>query len=449
MESDSMSTEKNLSGKARRLIEDFKKREATAVVIGIGYVGLPLAVEMCKAGFTVAGVDVDESKVKRINAGKSYILDVREEDIKELLKTNRFHAVSDFGVIERAKAISICVPTPLRKTKDPDISYIVDAVDRIIRYSVDSKLIVLESTTYPGTTEEIVLEKLKKNGLRVGHDFFLAFSPERVDPGNMTYGIKNTPKVIGGITNECTDVAKAFYEQFIDEVVPVSSARTAEMVKLLENTFRAVNIALANEAALMCDKLDLDVWEVLIGASSKPFGYMPFYPGPGLGGHCLPIDPYYLSWKLRTLDYHSRFIEMAQAINAQMPGHVLSKINDGLNLYKKSINGSKILVLGLTYKKDVNDIRESPALDIISLLMNRGAEVLYNDPYVSELDEAGIVLESQELKPALLRGLDALVITTDHSSYDYEMIVKNSRLIIDTRNAIKGINCGECKIISI
>ncbi len=410
-----------------------------AAVIGMGYVGLPLAVEMALAGVNVVGVDVNKQKVKKINAGRSYIGDVGSDVLKRLVKSKMLCATTDFSILQKVDAISICVPTPLRKTKDPDISYILAAVDEIAKYLHKGHLIILESTTYPGTTDECVLPRLAARGLKVGRDFFLAFSPERVDPGNSEYKTKNTPKIIGGITRACTKRAVEFYGRVFDRIVPVSSTKCAEMVKLLENTFRSVNIGMVNEMALMCDRLGLDVWEVIDAAATKPFGFMPFYPGPGLGGHCIPIDPHYLSWKLKSLNYYAKFIEIAGEINGKMPEFVVNKLTLALNKRRRAIKGARILILGVAYKKDVADLRESPALDVIQLLKARGAKISYNDPYIPEINELGYSLKSIKLTKAALSKADCVIIITNHSSYDYKEICDAAKLVIDTRNATKNI----------
>lgn len=420
------------------LLEKISSKSAKVGVLGMGYVGLPLAVEMANAGIWVVGVDLVEAKVKQLNRGVSYIQDVPSEIVARHVSAGLLHAVTDFKILKECDAIIICVPTPLGKTKDPDLSMVVSAVDRIVENQRPGQLIVLESTSYPGTTEELILPKLQESGLKVGDDFFLAFSPERVDPGNPQFNTFNTPKVIGGVTPECRKVATALYRQFIETVVPVSSSQTAEMVKLLENTFRSVNIGLVNEMALMCDRLGVDVWEVIEAASSKPFGFMPFQPGPGLGGHCIPIDPLYLSWKLKTLNYRARFIELASEINADMPHYVVTKINDALNGFAKSVKNSKILILGVSYKKDIDDLRESPALDVIQLLERRGAIVSYHDPYVPELRLDHICLKSADLERSLAEA-DCTVIVTNHSCTDYKKVVDQSRVVLDTRNATNGI----------
>jgi len=411
------------------------QHSAKVGIIGLGYVGLPLAVEFARAGFDVTGIEIDKDKVRMINRGECYIQDVNQSELKELVKNNRLTATGDFSVLKETDAVSICVPTPLRKTRDPDISYILAAVEEIAKYIHRGQLVVLESTTYPGTTREIILPKLANKKFLVGRDFYLAFSPERIDPGNKQYTLKNTPKIVSGITRKCTQITSLLYKQIIDEVVPVSSTESAEMVKLLENTFRIVNVGLVNEVALICDRLKLDTWEVIDAAATKPFGFMPFYPGPGLGGHCVPVDPHYLSWKLRALNFYARFIELAGEINSKMPEFLVGKIDAALNARKKSINGSKILILGVAYKNNVSDIRESPALDVIRLLKEKGAKVLYNDPYVPMAEG----MESIRLTRSSLRNADCVVITTGHSDYDYKEIIENAQLVIDSRNATKGI----------
>ena len=424
-------------------------REATVSVIGLGYVGLPLAVAFAEAGFRTIGIDLDSSKVDAVNSGESYIQGISSERLAKLSSTKAkeaelLSATSDFDVLSQADAVIVCVPTPLSKTKDPDVSYIVSATDEIAKRMQPGTLVVLESTTYPGTTEEIILPRLQtanRNGknskpLRAGEDFYLAFSPERIDPGRTDWTVWNTPKVMGGLTTKCRDAAVALYSSALETVVPVSSPRVAETVKLLENTFRAANIALVNEFAIMCDYLGVDVWEVIDAAKTKPFGYMPFYPGPGLGGHCIPIDPQYLAWKLKTLNYNARFIQLAEEINIGMPKYVVDKIADALNSQRKSVKGSRILVLGVSYKPNVPDLRESPALDIIHLLREKEADVVYNDPYIPsfEIDEHS--MEGIDLTSEALREADCVVITANHSSYDWDWIVKESSLIMDTRNAI-------------
>lgn len=428
-----------------------RKQSVAFGVIGLGYVGLPLLVEIAEAGFQAIGFDVDGDKVAKINNGLSYIEDVPQKELKQLVKKGVLRATTDFSQLTTVKAISICVPTPLRKTKDPDISFILSAVGSIKKYLTPGQTVILESTTYPGTTDEAVLPVLESTGLHVGKDFFLAFSPERVDPANPKYKTKNTPKIIGGITAQCTRQAIEYYGKIFETVVPVSSTRCAEMVKLLENTFRSVNIGMVNEMAVMCDKLKLDVWEVIDAAATKPFGFMPFYPGPGLGGHCIPIDPHYLSWKLRSLNYQAKFIEMAGEINRSMPAYVVQKVADALNDESKPVKGSDILILGVAYKKNVSDVRESPAIDIINMLRERGGNVEYYDPYVPvisghELDPA---MESTVLTPERLKKADCVVIVTDHSDFDIDMIVKHAGLIVDTRNSTKKAHKPKARIIKL
>ena len=421
-----------------KLLEKIDSKKARVGVIGMGYVGLPLAMEIANADIEVVGIDIDTAKVDKINGGTSYIPDVDSDRVAGHVKSGRFRAVNEFQVIKDLDAIIICVPTPLSKTKDPDLSMVDAAVNRIAENQRPDQLIVLESTTYPGTTEELILPKLEETGLKVGKNFFLAFSPERVDPGNPVYNTFNTPKVIGGVTPQCLEVASRLYKQFIEKIVPVSSSRSAEMVKLLENTFRSVNIGLVNEMTLMCDRLKVDVWEVIEAAASKPFGFMPFQPGPGLGGHCIPIDPLYLSWKLKTLNYRARFIELASEINADMPRYVVNKVNDALNEFSKSIKNSKILIIGVSYKKDIDDLRESPALDVIQLLRSRGAKVMYHDSYVPEIQFDGAVLSSIGIEEGL-KEADCAVIITNHSNIDYGKVVSLSEVVLDTRNATRGI----------
>jgi len=431
------------------LIEKFETRTAKIAVIGMGYVGFPLAVEFAKAGFPVIGIDINQTKVKVINHGGSHIPDVDPDDVSPLVKKGRLKATTDFSVLREIDAMSICVPTPLNKTKNPDVSFILAASERIKDHLRPGQLIVLESTTYPGTTEELILPMLEETGLKVGKDFFLAFSPERVDPGNKVYTISNTPKVIGACTPECIRQATAYYSQIVEKVVPVSSTDSAEMVKLLENTFRAVNIALVNEVALMCDVLGIDVWEVIEAAATKPFGYMPFKPGPGLGGHCIPIDPHYLSWKLKSLNYYARFIELAGEINSRMPDYVVRKVIDALNSVRRSVKGSRILVLGVAYKKDIDDVRESPALDVVKLLQQKGGEVLFSDPFVQELRMNDKIISSEILTPELVKSVQCVVIATDHTVFEYKMILEHARLIVDTRNAYGSRGLKSEKIIKL
>jgi UDP-N-acetyl-D-glucosamine dehydrogenase len=425
-----------------QLIEKIRKREARCGVIGLGYVGLPLALELARAGFEVVGIDLDERKIDAIAAGKSYIVDTKDGEIREQVERKKFRATNDFSVIRDLDTINICVPTPLRKTKDPDLTYVVSAVNEIKQYLRKGQLVILESTTYPGTTDEVVRPALESGGLEAGKDFALAFSPERIDPGNKTFNTKNIPKVVGGHTAKCTEVAKALYEQSVETVIPVSSTQVAEMVKLLENTFRSVNIGLVNEIAMMCGSLNINVWEVIDAAKTKPFGFMPFYPGPGLGGHCIPIDPFYLSWKAKMNGFDARFIELAGAINEGMPRYVVEKITDALNSKKKSIRGSHIHVLGVAYKAGVNDIRESPALIVMKILKDKGAILSYSDPYIPSIREEGFALDSLELTNGHLGNVDCVVILTDHKEIEYGDVVKTASLVVDTRNALKGRDAG-------
>jgi UDP-N-acetyl-D-glucosamine dehydrogenase len=420
------------------LTQKIKQRRATLSVIGLGYVGLPLAVEMARAGIKVFGIDVDPAKVKAVNSGKSYVQDVSSKDLAAAVRRGMLSATLDYRVLGRSDIVDICVPTPLRKTKDPDISYIIAALDQIAKYLKRGQLVILESTTYPGTTEEVILTKLEERGFKVGEDFFLAFSPERVDPGNKAFKTANIPKVVGGVTGKCTSVACEFYRVSIESVVPVSSTTVAEMVKLLENTFRSVNIGLVNEMCLMCDRMGIDVWEVIEAAATKPFGFLKFLPGPGLGGHCIPIDPFYLSWKAKAAGFEPRFIELAGQINSSMPGYVVSKVNQALNASRKPIKGSKVLILGVAYKANVSDTRESPAVDVMRELMARGARVSFSDPHVDRIRVDRRTLKSVRLSPAGLRSYDCAVVVADHAAFDYGMIVKGSRAVVDTRNALRG-----------
>ncbi len=421
----------------QQLLERIKARKANVGVIGLGYVGLPLAVEFARQGFNVYGFDVDESKTGQINAGRSYIPDVPEKELAEVVKSGHLRGTTKMAELAKMDVIDICVPTPLRKTKDPDLSYVVKAVEAVAATLKRGQLVILESTTYPGTTDEVVQPMLEAQGLKADEDFFLAFSPERVDPGNANFNTRNIPKVVGGLGPASTEVAAALYATTVEKVVKVSSTRVAEMVKLLENTFRAVNIGMVNELALMCHRMDIDVWEVIDAAKTKPFGFMPFYPGPGLGGHCIPIDPHYLSWKARQHGFECRFIELAGAINSAMPDYVVERVAEGLNTVKKPINGSRVHILGVAYKKDVNDMRESPALDVIELLTRRGATISFTDPWVPELRTDGHVLKSIELSRALADRPDCVVICTDHSVFTYDEVVKSGMVIVDTRNALK------------
>jgi UDP-N-acetyl-D-glucosamine dehydrogenase len=425
-----------VSSTFRQLADKIQDKKARVGIVGLGYVGLPLAVEYAKAGFSVTGVDVQQSKVAALNSGTSYVQDISTSDIEPLIRSGKLSASTDFSVILNLDTVNICVPTPLRKTKDPDMSYIVAACEEIAKYLHSGMLIILESTTYPGTTDELVRPMLEKTGLRAGQDFFLCFSPERVDPGNPHFQTRNIPKVVGGITPACSQMGALFYSQALERVVPVSSTQVAEMVKLLENTFRMINIGLVNEMALMCDRMGINVWEVIEAAATKPFGFMPFYPGPGLGGHCIPIDPFYLSWKTKQAGIEARFIELAGYVNGQMPHFVVDKVQNALNDVSKAVRGSRIHVVGVAYKRDIDDVRESPALDIIHLLISRGAVVTYSDPYVPSINIDGLKIESQPLEAAAGRA-DCAVIVTDHSAFDYADLVETAHLIVDTRNALK------------
>jgi UDP-N-acetyl-D-glucosamine dehydrogenase len=430
-----------MSTLAWALAEKIASRRARTGVVGLGYVGLPLAVEFARSGFHTTGIDLDARKIAAIDAGRSYIPDVSMEDVARLRNAGLLNATTDFAVVRELDTINICVPTPLRKTKDPDMSYIVSAAEAIASHLHPGVLVVLESTTYPGTTEEVVQPLLEATGLRAGQDFFLAFSPERVDPGNPTFQTHNVPKVVGGLTRECSDLAAALYGTAITTIVPVSSTRVAEMVKLLENTFRAVNIGLVNELALMCDRMNIDVWEVIEAARTKPFGFMAFYPGPGLGGHCIPIDPVYLSWKAKQSGFDPRFIELAGHINGAMPHYVVEKIAEALNTQRKAVNGSSILIAGVAYKRDIDDLRESPALDVIALLHAKGARVSYTDPHIAEIDGRNWPgQQSMTSVPATAETFgqyDCIAIVTDHTTFDYRAMVERADLIVDTRNAIK------------
>ncbi|MBE3560250.1 MAG: nucleotide sugar dehydrogenase [Ktedonobacteraceae bacterium] len=422
------------------LLEKISSRTLHAAVIGLGYVGLPLATTLAEGGFHVTGIDIDQKKVDAANKGESYISDVESSTLQKLIEAGRLDFTTDSAALKQIDAISICVPTPLRKTREPDISYILSALESVKAHLHAGQLIVLESTTYPGTTDEVLLPELEATGLQVGRDFYLAFSPERIDPGNPQFGATNTPKIVGGVTPDCTELAQAYYSAAIERVIPVSSARVAEMAKLLENTFRAVNIGLVNEIAIICDKLNVNVWEVIDAAATKPFGFMRFTPGPGLGGHCIPVDPHYLSWKMKTLDYTARFIELAAEINTSMPHYVVNKVAEALNEQRRSLNGATILVLGVAYKANVNDVRESPALDIIQQLLDRKAVVLYNDDYVPSIKIGSRTLHSQMLSDGLLQAADCVVVVTDHNYYDAAWIVSEARSIVDTRNITSGIH---------
>jgi UDP-N-acetyl-D-glucosamine dehydrogenase len=439
-----------------QLLSRIQDRSATVGIVGLGYVGLPLAMEFAKAGFRVIGYDVSERVVKLLMRGESHIQDVPASEVSAMLKAGRFEATTDETALARCDAISIAVPTPLSKTRDPDMRFVQSATEAIARNAHPGMLAVLESTTYPGTTREVMQPKLEERGLTVGEDVFLAFSPERVDPGNPTYHTKNTPKVVGGITAACTEVAVALYRSCIDTVVPVTTTEAAELVKLLENTFRSVNIGLVNEMAIICEKLGVNVWEVIEAAATKPFGFMKFTPGPGIGGHCIPLDPHYLAWKMRTLNYKTRFIDLASEINSEMPAVVVEKVSIALNDDRKAVNGSRIIVVGVAYKKDIDDIRESPALDVIRLLEERGAEVVHHDPFIPRFrdgdhDGGGDHREriGVDLTAAELGRADAVVIVTDHSRIDYQQIVDDAILVIDTRNATARASRGRARVVSL
>jgi len=422
------------------LLERIKLRQARIAVIGLGYVGLPLAVEKAKAGFQVVGIERKKERVDKVNQGENYIPDILADDLAEVVSQGKLWATQEFSVISDVDVITVCVPTPLDKNKQPDTSYIEGVVDQSLPFLHPGQLIVLESTTYPGTTEEVILPRVESQGLKVGQDIFLAFSPERVDPGNKRYKTKNTPKVVGGVTPACTKVAKALYEQVLEgEVFPVSSPRVAEMTKLLENVFRIVNISLVNELALLCEKMEIDIWEVIEAAKTKPFGFMPFYPGPGLGGHCIPLDPFYLSWKAKEYDFTTRFIELAGQINDAMPYHVVERAMELLNERGKPLKGSRVLLLGMAYKRDIDDLRESPALKVARLLLSHGTKLSYHDPYIPKIDVPGLQFESIPLTPANLAAQDLVIVTTDHTNVDYQQVVEHAPLIFDTRNATRGL----------
>ncbi len=431
----------------KKLEQRIQNKTARIGVVGLGYVGLPLAVEFARAGFRVTGIDVNADKVARINRGENYIQDVDNDTLRALVKAGTLTATCDFRMARQLDAVSICVPTPLSKTGDPDISFMLAARDALLPHIKPPLLFVLESTTYPGSTHELIVAPFEERGLVVGRDVAVAFSPERVDPGNPVYKTHNTPKVVGGVTPQCTKVAGMLYATIIETIVPVSSCAAAEMTKLLENTFRSINIGLVNELAIMCKYLDVDVWEVINAAATKPFGFMPFYPGPGLGGHCIPIDPLYLSWKLKTLNYKARFIELADDINSSMPEHVIMLIADALNARKQSINGAHILLLGMAYKKDIDDLRESPALDVYANLQRRGARVTYHDPHIATFQYQTKAIASVPLTRAAVRKQDCVVILTNHSAVDYRAVVRDAALVVDTRNATKGMR--NAKIVKL
>lgn len=432
-----------------QLLTKIKDRSATVGVVGLGYVGLPLAMEFARAGFKVIGYDVSKRTVDGLLSGRSHIQDVSSGIVREHVQSGRFIPTDEEARLGECDAISIAVPTPLSKTRDPDMSYVQKATEAIARHCHPGMLIVLESTTYPGTTREVLQPRIEERGLKVGENVFLAFSPERVDPGNPKWHTKNTPKVVGGVSAACSEVASAFYATCIDTVVPVASAEAAELVKLLENTFRAVNIGLVNEMAIVCEKLGVDVWEVIDAAATKPFGFMKFTPGPGIGGHCIPLDPHYLAWKMRTLNYKTRFIDLASEINSEMPEFVVRKVARALNDDRKAVRGSRILILGVAYKKDIDDMRESPALDVMRLLEHRGADVRYHDPFVPRFRENGHEFEGVELSPAELSAADAVVIVTDHSTVDYQLVLDHAGLVIDTRNATATRRSSRARVVPL
>jgi UDP-N-acetyl-D-glucosamine dehydrogenase len=432
-----------------QLLKRIEDRSAIAAVVGLGYVGLPLALELCEAGFKVIGFDVSETVVAALKRGESHILDVPSALLAKHIKSGKFTPTTDAKALAGADTVSIAVPTPLAKTRDPDMSYVVAAAETVAAHAHVGQLIVLESTTYPGTTRELLQPRLEARGLKVGTDVFLAFSPERVDPGNQKWNTKNTPKVVGAITPACSAVATAFYKATVDTVVPVSSPEAAELVKLLENTFRSVNIGLVNEMAIVCDRLGVDVWEVIEAASTKPFGFMKFTPGPGIGGHCIPLDPHYLAWKMRSLNYKTRFIDLASEVNSSMPDYVVEKIAWALNEDGKAVKGSRILLLGVAYKRDIDDTRESPALDVYRLLEERGAKVSYHDPHVPSFREDGHVRTGVALDDATLRAADAVVIVTDHTTIDYARVAQQAALVVDTRNAMRAVPAGRARVIKL
>ncbi len=433
----------------QQLLGRIKDRTAISGVVGLGYVGLPLAMEFCEAGFRVAGFDVSEAVCAGLMAGHSHIMDVPAEQLARHVKSGKFVASTDESALKFADAISIAVPTPLAKTRDPDMSYVIAAAETVVRQAHAGMLVVLESTTYPGTTRDVMQPRLEALGYTIGDDVFLAFSPERVDPGNAKWHTKNTPKIIGGITPACNDVSMALYATCIDTIVPVSSPEAAELAKLLENTFRSVNIGLVNEMAIICDRLGVDVWEVIDAAATKPFGFMKFTPGPGIGGHCIPLDPHYLAWKMRTLNYKTRFIDLASEINSAMPDVVVEKVSRALNDARKPVKGSRALVLGVAYKKDIDDMRESPAFDVMRLLEDRGAHVVFHDSYVASYQEEGETRVGVALTDAELAKADVVVIVTDHSNVDYQRVVDQAALIVDTRNALKATRPSKARIVSL
>lgn len=437
---------------AETLRQKIIDRNATVAVVGLGYVGLPLAVEKAKVGFKVLGIDQNQHRADMVNRGENYIGDVKDEELKKLVSSGRIMAYTGFDIVSQADVIVICVPTPLTKNMQPDLSYIINVSNRISEYLRPGQLVTLESTTYPGTTEEVMLPILEKSRLKLGEEFFVSFSPERVDPGNKRYTTQNTCKVVGGVTPRCLEIARAFYDQTIKKVITVSSPAVAEMTKVFENTYRSVNIALVNELALLCDRMGLDVWEVLDAAATKPFGIQIFYPGPGVGGHCIPIDPFYLAWKAREYDFHTRFIELAAEVNLGMPYHVVQVVIRSLNRYKKSLSGSNILLLGIAYKKDISDERESPAIKVLELLIKEGADVRYHDKFIPQIrphSENIPPLKSVPLTEKLLSGSDCVVILTDHTNVDYQYVGDNCKLIVDTRNVTKSVKNPKASIIKL
>ena len=433
-----MASRGRLADPLKRFASRVSTRRARIGVIGLGYVGLPLATEFAKTGFQVTGFEIDAKRVGILNSGRSYIQDVPSPEVRDLVRAGRLHGTLDFNELKAMDAIEICVPTPLRKTRDPDVSYILGAVQEIKPRLRRGQLVVLESTTYPGTTDELVRPILEENGLRVGKDFFLAFSPERIDPGNPKYHTRNIPKVVGGTTPNCRHVVSTLYSTVFEQVVPVTSTQVAETVKLLENTYRSVNIGLVNEIALMCDKLSINVWEVIDAAATKPFGFMPFYPGPGLGGHCIPIDPFYLSWKARQSGFEARFIELAGQVNGSMPYHVAKRVTEALNSRRRSVRGARILLLGVAYKANIDDVRESPSLDLMEILEKEGAHVSYSDPHVPTLHHGGALMRSVPFRAGTLRRFDCVVIATAHRAFDFSLVSRYARAIVDCRNALKG-----------
>lgn len=441
-----MSQSSSMKDQLRARIAD---RSAVVGVVGLGYVGLPLAMEFVHAGFRVIGYDVSQRVIDLLMAGESHIQDIPASVVAEAVRDGKFVATNVEARLKECDAVSIAVPTPLSKTRDPDMAFVLSAADAIARQAHPGMCVVLESTTYPGTTRELLQPRLEAQGLTVGTDIFVAFSPERVDPGNAVYNTKNTPKVVGGITSACVEVAQALYASCIDTVVPVASPEAAELVKLLENTFRAVNIGLVNEIAIMCDKLNVDVWEVIDAAATKPFGFMKFTPGPGIGGHCIPLDPHYLAWKMRTLNYKTRFIDLASEINSHMPEWVVQKVADALNAVRKAVHGSRILVLGVAYKRDIDDVRESPALDVIRLLEERGAHVEFHDPFVASFREDGHSRAGVDLSDEMLRWADAVVVVTDHRNVDYQRVLDRASLVVDTRNVTAGLTPGAARVVTL